>query len=375
MKKMDFIKKYSGILLVVVFTIIFYKLSDSLYIYLDFFSNLLNILSPVFLGSVLAYFLSPIAIKLENLLKKNKGFLSDKARLLSVLIVFFGFIAIIILSITMVFPVIMDAIIDLSNSLSDYVKNATDLIDEYIQDPQIAGVVASMQDRFVTFINELASSNPLVYIQSVFSAASSVFQIILGFVFCPYILIERNRLGYLFDQILLFFMSEKRLKFIHHYAKASHTIFGSFVYGKFIDSLVIGIIAAFGFWLLDLPAFLLLAIIIFVTNMIPYFGPFIGGVPVIIFVFISGDVMGAVWTTLFIFALQQFDGLILGPAILGETVGISPFWIILAITLFGGLWGFVGMFIGVPLICIIRLFFNDYLTYRNNKLKKPIVEE
>ena len=104
-----------------------------------------------------------------------------------------------------------------------------------------------------------------------------------------------------------------------------------------------------------------------ITNMIPYFGPFIGGIPVVIITFIIMSPIKAFWVALFIFALQQFDGLILGPAILGDSVGISPFWIIFAITLFGGLWGFVGMFIGVPLIVVIRMVIGDILAYKSAK--------
>ena len=86
-------------------------------------------------------------------------------------------------------------------------------------------------------------------------------------------------------------------------------------------------------------------------------------------VLLTNGIMPAIWTALFIFALQQFDGLILGPRILGDSVGISPFWIICSITIFGSLFGFLGMFLGVPLICVIRMFFNDFLEYRKNRIK------
>lgn len=95
----------------------------------------------------------------------------------------------------------------------------------------------------------------------------------------------------------------------------------------------------------------------------------IGGVPVVFIVLLTNGIMPAIWTALFIFALQQFDGLILGPRILGDSVGISPFWIICSITIFGSLFGFLGMFLGVPLICVIRMFFNDFLEYRKNRIK------
>ena len=120
---------------------------------------------------------------------------------------------------------------------------------------------------------------------------------------------------------------------------------------------------------MGLPFFPLLAFVVFITNMIPYFGPFIGGIPVVFIVLLIEGFMPALTSAIFIFALQQFDGLILGPRILGDSVGISPFWIICSITVFGSLFGFIGMFLGVPLICVIRMFFNDFLKYRKNRIK------
>ena len=151
----------------------------------------------------------------------------------------------------------------------------------------------------------------------------------MGLIFCPYILIEAEKLARIFDRFMLCFISQENLNLIHGYAIKSHRIFGNFIYGKFIDSVIIGLIA------------------LLLTN----------------------GIMPAIWTALFIFALQQFDGLILGPRILGDSVGISPFWIICSITIFGSLFGFLGMFLGVPLICVIRMFFNDFLEYRKNRIK------
>ena len=139
--------------------------------------------------------------------------------------------------------------------------------------------------------------------------------------------------------------------------------------------MIIGIIAYIGFSLLNLKFAFMLALIIMVTNMIPYFGPFIGGIPVVIITLIVMNPITAIWVALFIFALQQFDGLILGPAILGDSVGISPFWIIFAITLFGGLFGFLGMFLGVPLIAVIRMIILEVRDYQTKNSNKKLTDE
>lgn len=373
MNKSELFKKYGGFFLLAVAIIVFYKLFDSLSIFVSIFSRLLSILTPVVIGAVLAYFLSPIASLVEKKLATvNK--VQNHKRLISVLLVFLGFILSIVIIIMVITPTLTKTVVDLASSMDTYVVNFRSTASEIIQNKEVLNFVMNIENGVVKFIETLAMLDPMLYIQSIFSAASTMLTVILGLVFCPYILIERDSLGKLFNKIMLLFISKEKLDFIHNYMYKSHQIFGQFVYGKFIDSLIIGLIALVGFALMGLDAFVLLAFIILVTNMIPYFGPFIGGIPVVFFTLLTGGFVPAIWTTIFIFILQQFDGLILGPAILGESVGISPFWIIFAITVFGGLFGFIGMFLGVPLICVLRMFFNDYLQYKKNSKEKQQIE-
>lgn len=367
MRRADVVKRYSGIFLVAVAVIIFYKLFDSLGVVVDIFKLWLSVLTPVVIGSVLAYFLLPVAKVLEKKCSQRKGFINTHKRLLSVLLTVLGFLLIIIITLVYLVPVLANTIMDLTSSLNMYLQDFEATAASMFPDKDILAMVMELEKGVVSFIETLAYKDPMVYVDSIFSAASTFITWILGFVFCPYILMERDSLVSLFNRICLLFINQKKLDIIHTYAHKCHTIFGEFVYGKFIDSVIIGLIAFVGFGLLGLKFFPLLALVILITNMVPYFGPFIGGIPVVLFALLTTGFVPAIWTAIFIFALQQFDGLILGPAILGESVGISPFWIIFAITLFGGLFGFVGMFLGVPLICIIRMFFNDYLMYRKKK--------
>lgn len=372
MNKSDILKKYGGLFLLAVAVIIFYKLFDSLSVFVDIFKRILSILTPVFIGGVLAYFLQPLVAKLEKYFASKKGFLGNNKRLLSVLFVFLSFILFIVIIIVVLAPIMANTVVDLASSMDTYMKNFEATASSMIENKEVLNFVLSMENGVMLFFETLASHDPMTYLQSVFSAASTMITWLIGLVFCPYILIERDSLLRLFDRIALLFLQQEQLDFIHDYAYKSHKIFGDFIYGKFIDSVIIGMIALVGFGLLGLKFFPFLAVIVLITNMIPYFGPFIGGIPVVFFALLTSGLMPAVWTALFIFALQQFDGLILGPAILGETVGISPFWIIFAITVFGGLFGFVGMFLGVPFICVIRMFFNDYWMYRKRHKEKTI---
>ncbi|MFV0394680.1 MAG: AI-2E family transporter [Coprobacillaceae bacterium] len=367
MNRFDFIKRYGGIFLLAVAVIIFYKLFDSLGIVVNIFNTILSVFTPIVIGGVLAYFLLPIAKMFERKFEKTTGFFHNNKRLLSVLIAFFIFVLIIALTLVYFIPILANTVVDLTGSMNTYLQDFEANAANIIKDETILNFVVNMEKEVVQFMETWASKDPTIFIASVFSAANTFITMLLGLVFCPYILIERDNLLSLFNRISAIFISQNKLDVIHEYTYKCHKIFDEFVYGKFIDSVIIGAIALVGFGLLGLKFFPLLALVVLVTNMVPYFGPFIGGIPVVLFTLLTSGFGPAIWTALFIFALQQFDGLILGPAILGETVGISPFWIIFAITVFGGLFGFIGMFLGVPLICIIRMFFNDYMAYRKRR--------
>jgi len=143
-------------------------------------------------------------------------------------------------------------------------------------------------------------------------------------------------------------------------------IFQNFIVGKAVDSLIIGILAFIGFTLLNAPFPLILSLIVGVTNMIPYFGPFIGAIPAGVMTFLVSPTL-AVWVLLFILALQQFDGNFLGPKILGNSLDISPIWIILAVVLGGALMGPVGMFIGVPILATMKMFLTESINRKYEK--------
>ena len=150
-------------------------------------------------------------------------------------------------------------------------------------------------------------------------------------------------------------------------------IFGDFIIGKMIDSLIIGVLCWIAMTVLNIPYALVISVIVGITNMIPYFGPFIGAIPGVVLLIIV-DIKFAVIFGILIFILQQFDGLYLGPKILGESTGLRPIWIIFAITVGGWLAGVVGMFLGVPVVAVISFLIDRSLKLRIKK-KNIVFEE
>lgn len=364
MKSRELIKKYNAIIIVAVIIIFIYKVFD-----LSFLGTILNACTPIIIGAVLAYFLQPIVAILERWLNKVKPSLKDKSHTIASIGVFILFMIAIAVLLWLVIPALFQYITNFSDNIGSYTKGFENSVREYVQDPGLQKRIISYEQNLIGAFNNIEHTNISTIFGYATKTGSTLITILLGLIFCPYILIEQDKLLRIFDKFMLLFIPKHNLDLIHEYAYKSHKIFGSFIYGKFIDSLIIGIIALIGLGILNIRFFPLLAFIVLITNMIPYFGPFIGGIPVVFIALITGGVFPALFSMLFIFALQQFDGLILGPKILGDVVGISPFWIILSITFFGNLYGFIGMFLGVPLICIIRMFFDDFCKYRNNKIK------
>lgn len=360
------IKQYSSILLIGIILIIVYKAFD-----ISWFSILLNAFFPIILGGIIAYFLEPLVQMVSRILDTcNNKFVKKYERIISVLVVCIFIIMIVILLLTKLIPMVMDYAFEFIKNLDTYVKSFEISINKTFQDPVTATNIIQLERTIVSSLKGINAKDFMELIALAGKTGSTLLTILMGLIFCPYILIEVDKLANIFDRLMGTFIEPENLELIHEYAYKSHRIFGQFIYGKFIDSVIIGLIALVGFGLMGLPFFPLLAFVIFITNMIPYFGPFIGGLPVVFAVLLVKGFMPSITTAVFIFALQQFDGLILGPRILGDSVGISPFWIICSITIFGSLFGFVGMFLGVPLICVIRMFFNDFLKYRKNRIIK-----
>ena len=355
--KMKTVKNYVGIILCACVIIFIYKTFD-----ISLFSNILSAFIPLIVGAILAYFLQPLVYKFEMFLDsfQNKK-LIKYSHTISSIFVFVVFVLIIVVSII---PALVNYVVNIADNLTLYIKNFEKTLETYLGSNLASEVIIKIDEMVVKYVNSIEAIDPIATLGTIFKAGSTIITAVLGLIFTPYVLIEAKRLVSIFDRLCSLFMSKEKIELIHDYAVRSHRI-----YGKFLDSLIIGIIAFIGLAILKVKFFPILAVFILITNMIPYFGPFIGGFPAVLVALMTGDLFHALAVLVFVFALQQFDGLFLGPKILGDVVGISPFWVLLSITVFGHFFGFIGMFLGVPMICVIRMLFNDIIDF-HNKMKE-----
>ena len=193
---------------------------------------------------------------------------------------------------------------------------------------------------------------------------TGVMKLILGCIVAIYVLYSKEKFSGQSKKVM-FALFPKRftIRFLDIVSQTDR-MFSNFIFGKFLDSLIVGVLCFIGMTILQIPYAMLIAVIITVFNLIPFFGPIIGAVPSALLILLV-DPLKALWFIILIVVLQQLDGNVLGPMILGNQTGLSGFWVTFAIITFGGLFGFFGMIIGVPTFAVIysliRLFIENRL--------------
>ena len=352
---------YFNLIPILIIAFFLFKIINNIDYFAHGFGFIISILSPFFWAFGIAYILNPMMVYIENKFKFR--------RTLSITVVYiivFGFIALIV---NIVSPTISKNIKDLVNNTPLYLNKTQNWFENnlshssFSNNPDIMSYAHrtfnSYLEKFTMSLNEtlnLAFSKAIAF-------TSSFLKMVFGFIIAIYILKDKEIFIKNAKKFLFAMFNKDSVESFLTYGREVNSIFSRFIIGKAIDSTIIGILCAIGLSILNVPYALLISLIVGVTNMIPYFGPFIGMIPgVTITLFYSPIV--ALKVLLFIFLLQQFDGWYLGPKILGEQVGVSPFLIILAIIVGGGIFGVLGMFLGVPFIAIVKITLERYIDKR-----------
>lgn len=366
-------------------------ISASLLIYFclqnyQYFFNLLNeiigILEPILYGLILAYLAVPICTKLDEMFRKlfegrlKPEIVKKLSKGLSVFLSISFLLLIILAMIMLIIPQLVASISNFIEKYPQYIIHSEQRVNEFIGkfSPETREMLANNWHEITNYINQFFSNTILPNLTSmvndfsfrIIGIAKSIFSFLIGFIVAVYCLDKRKVFSLQAKKITFALFRENVAKSIIRHTRQTNQVFLGFLIGKIIDSIIIGIICFFGVTLLRIPYSLLISVIIGVTNIIPFFGPFLGAVPCTILIILE-DPIKALYFLIFIFILQQFDGNILGPKILGDTTGISSFWVLFSILLFGGLWGVLGMIIAVPLFVVIYNLIKELV---NEKLTK-----
>lgn len=334
------------------------------------FNNFVVILSPFLIGAFMAYLLNPLVKRLDGLLKKLFKEKTPRVRkFLSILISYIIVIGIIIIALFRILPQIVTSLTDLIALIpSTYTRLLTFMenFEESYPDFDfrfINQILESLGPDLLNYLKNLVTNViPVIYTTSV-SVIKWIINILIAVIVSAYMLSDQGTLKLNFKRLLYAYIPKGRVDGFLETLKHCNSIFGGFIIGKTIDSMIIGILCFLLMTLLRLPYALLISVIVGVTNMIPYFGPFIGAVPGLFILLLIDPIKALVFGVL-ILALQQFDGLILGPKILGDSTGLKPLWIIFAITIGGYIWGPLGMFFGVPVVAVIAYLSKRAIDHR-----------
>ena len=330
----------------------------------DAISKLTSILMPFIYGAVIAYLLKPVCNCVENFLRR---LLPEKmgtaANMLAVAISLLFGILVVYALIMMIVPQLITSVTTLyytaRNNLNDFVDWASH--QEIIASNQkLLDFIETSYDNLQDTLDNLVRTKLVPSMQSILSGAALgvmsfvtfLKNIIIGVIVSVYLLASRKKFGQQCKMILYSLIKPRWADIILEEVLYADKMFGGFINGKILDSAIIGVLCYIACLIFKFPSALLVSVIIGVTNVIPFFGPFIGAIPATLLILIQNPIK-ALWFVLFVLVLQQVDGNIIGPKILGNTTGLSSFWVLFAILLFGGLWGFVGMIIGVPLFAVI----------------------
>lgn len=364
------------------------------------FGNAYKVLMPILFGCIMAYLLTPTINWLEKRILnplvhkikiKKKEIFKPYVRAISIVLTSLLYYFIIRMIITMLLSQIVPSVQNLLNNFEDYWANFRVWLEDFLstRPAWLDALFANnpkIEEQILTVINDYSNElsgyldKALLLISksgeflktisvSIFNVLKVLWNFVLGFIIAIYLLANKERYSNQAKKVIYaFFERDKANVFINN-CRFAHNTFIGFIIGKVIDSIIIGCLCFCGTSLMNTPYAALVSVVIGVTNVIPFFGPFLGAIPCLILIIVVDPThpLNFVYFAIFILFLQQLDGNFIGPKILGDSTGLSSFWVIFAITLFGGIMGIPGMIIGVPLFAIIYAAIKAHV---NEKLYK-----
>lgn len=347
-----------------------------------------EILKPFLYGVVFAYLLAPLCNKIEEKLFQIFPKAKTKARrficFIAIVISLCVAIAVIWLIIMMIIPQVWDSVMKIIQMVPQKLIVVNNWIEHMLENqPELQAYFEEFSSQAESNIDSLLNVDTIQKVQSIINSLSVqlfgvlgvVKNIFLGLLISAYLLGSRKLFGAQAGLILHGVFSDKWAKIIEEEIRYTDKMFNGFLVGKIIDSAIIGLLCFAGTSIMGFEAPAFISVIIGITNIIPFFGPFIGAIPCGLLLLLENP-MHCLYFIIFIFVLQQLDGNVIGPKILGNTTGVSSFWVLFAILLFGGMWGVVGMVIGVPLFAVIYDIIRKlvYRGLRNHKRESMITD-
>lgn len=342
-----------------------------------------TILEPLFIGVVFAFLLNPIVrfvdARLEPLLARKTKWKPTTVKKLSRaagVVIALIFAALILYAFfSMLLPQLYESVVGIVGNAETYYNSVDGWVKNLLEDnPELQRYFDAALEKIFEFINAWFTTTFLQDVQkllttlttSVVAVVKSLLNVLIGLVASVYILLSKDTFRAQGKKLIVALLSKKGADHVFYLGRNIYRIFNGFVIGTIVDSALMGVLCYIGMLIFKMPYPALVATIIGVTNVIPFFGPIIGLVPSA-FLILLVNPLQAFYFVIFILAVQQIDGNIIAPKILGNSIGISGFWVLASITVAGSVFGFAGMVLGVPVFAILYLLIADAI---NEKLRK-----
>lgn len=352
----------------------------------QFFKTVQKVFSPMLIGLVLAYLMNPVMNFMERRIyplmvkklpqdkaKRRSRVLSLTFALLVMLVLVYEFCALLL-------PQLYESIMGIVNNFSNYYTTINGWLTSFFADnPGMRAYIDELITEGFDMLRNWATNGLLPGIEtiltglttSIVSVVRTLLNVLIGIFAAVYMLYSRDMFLAQSKKVVVAVCKSETADRVLGIGRRIHKVFSGFIIGKILDSLIIGILCYFGMRILKLPYPELIATVVGVTNVIPFFGPFIGAIPSA-FLILLVDPLQALYFVLFVLVLQQLDGNVIGPRILGDTIGISGFWILVSITVAGGLFGFAGMVLGVPVFAVAYMLIGELITFKLKEKNKPV---
>ncbi|MDR7871484.1 MAG: AI-2E family transporter [Tissierellaceae bacterium] len=364
-------------IIVAFISIIFYLIASEVSQFKIQVSKYISTLYPIIIGFVMAYLFNFILEFFEKHLLKNL-FIKEKnrrfGRIIGIILTYTVVSFLLYLFLKFVLPQLVSSIVGLVNDIPSYVTEISRQIIKFANDLDLQqeyyNIILEKWNEFVNYIINFATGLIPKIGNFAKSILSSIWNIVLGIIVSIYLLFDKEKFMALSRKLITSMFSEKTREKTFELVRRADSIFGRFLSGKILDSTIIGVLTFIILRMFDMPYAVLVSFIVGVTNIIPFFGPFIGAVPSF-FIILFVSPIKALWFLIIILVIQQIDGNIIGPKILGDSLGISAFWILFSLLVTGKLLGFVGMIIGVPLFVFVYSIIKDIAEYRLEKKGLP----
>lgn len=375
--KIEFNKKYTTISFYTVITfaicLLLVVIIQKSEVISGVFSEFARVIAPVTWGIVIAYLVNPLMKAFEHVFSGWLEAKKPRRKLVRTLSVTFGMlslVAVLFAIVAVLLPQVVESIIGLARNMNSYISNLEATIIKFVEDypdiyKYVQDIFNDIQPKLTEFINSIVPKLGDFAIKLKDGALGFIVGIkdfVIGFIVAIYLLFSKEKFIAQMRKSVAAIFPENGKNAVFSVASRTNKMLSGFLSGKIIDSTIIGILTFICMSIMKMDFVALISIVVGVTNIIPFFGPFIGAIPSALLLLVAAPKQ-VIPFVIFIFILQQFDGNILGPWILGDSTGLSPFWVMFAIFVGGGLFGFAGMILGVPIFAVIYSLVRDFVNF------------